>query len=373
MSFLIETRGRPSKDLTPYKNEISNLFNDSETAEAIVDYLLAEYRIKVTSRTIQRRLRTWGFRRRIKTQHHEDLENQILNLFYQCGLSDTDMHYVLQKQGLQIGLDGLRRYRRRMGLLRRFKAGEVEDEIRIAVQKELDSGQIEGYVCGLLYTYFRSRQHIVSRPRNELQRTRGDFSVPGPNFPWSIDRHAKLFYWGVQIYTGIDAYSHYITWIYVGTSNRKEFSVLRQFLDTLQSEKKQPRFVRSHKGGEATLLAAAHHALYKKHYSDSNISDCYWYGTSTSNQRIEAWWSQMPKSVLFRWRDYFQRLVEDRLFAHNNAAGRIAILAVYMPLFRQEICNYVRIWNVHRIRSIWETVFALSFPKTRCARLWVDP
>ena len=128
----------------------------------------------------------------------------------------------------------------------------------------------------------------IKRRRNDLQRTRGDFSVPGPNHLWSINGHDKLSFWGFQIYAGIDAYSRYITWIYYGNSNQTGLSVLRQYLDTLKSENKQPRFIRSDKGGETTLLAAAHHALYMKYNPAAPIRDCYWYGTSTSNQRIEA-------------------------------------------------------------------------------------
>jgi len=142
----------------------------------------------------------------------------------------------------------------------------------------------------------------VDRRSHDLQRTRGNFSVPGPNYLWSIDSHDKLAFWGFQIYAGIDAYSRYITWIYIGNSNRTGFSVLRQYLDTLKSEKTQPRFIRSDKGGETTMLAAAHHALYMKHNPQASISDCYWYSTSTSNQRIEAWWSQLTKSCIVNWR-----------------------------------------------------------------------
>jgi hypothetical protein len=78
----------------------------------------------------------------------------------------------------------------------------------------------------------------IDRRYSDLQRTRGDFTTPGPNYLWSIDGYDKLSFWGFQIYAGIDGYSRYITWIYVGSSNRTGFSVLRQYLDTLKSEKK---------------------------------------------------------------------------------------------------------------------------------------
>ena len=58
--------------------------------------------------------------------------------------------------------------------------------------------------------------------------------VPGPNFLWSIDGYMKLQLYGIEIYAGIDAYSQYIIWIYVGITARTEVSVLKQFLDVLE-------------------------------------------------------------------------------------------------------------------------------------------
>lgn len=136
-----------------------------------------------------------------------------------------------------------------------------------------------------------------------MQRKRGVYNAHGPNYVWSVDGHDKLSHWGFQIYGAIDGYSRFITWIYVGISNRAGFSVLRQFLDTLQTSP-QPLHIRSDKGSETTYLAAAHYALYRTQEGKENskIGECYWYGTSTLNQRIEAWWSQLQKSCLGPWR-----------------------------------------------------------------------
>jgi len=117
-----------------------------------------------------------------------------------------------------------------------------------------------------------------------------------------MDGHDKLSFWGIQIYAAIDAFSRYVTWCYIGISNRTQISVLRQFLEVLQETKIQPRDIRSDKGGETVLVAAAHYLLLKEQYENLLLQDCYLYGTSTSNQRIEAWWSQLTKSLLFIFR-----------------------------------------------------------------------
>lgn len=32
------------------------------------------------------------------------------------------------------------------------------------------------------------------------------------------------------------------------------------------------------------------------------LKDCYLFGTSTANQRIESWWGQLSKGQLIKWR-----------------------------------------------------------------------
>jgi hypothetical protein len=109
-------------------------------------------------------------------------------------------------------------------------------------------------------------------------------------------------FFGIEVYAGIDAYSRYITWIYVGITNRTAISVLRQYLDMLEDQKVMPHKLRSDRGTETPLVAAAHHALRENLEPNIQFADCYWFGTSTANQRIESWWGQLTKSLLYQWR-----------------------------------------------------------------------
>lgn len=142
----------------------------------------------------------------------------------------------------------------------------------------------------------------ISRRLNDLQRHRGEYVVPGPNYLWSIDGYCKLEYWGIGLYAGLDAYARYITWIYVGISNRTGISVMRQYLDTLEETKTCPQVLRSDKGVETTMIATVHHKVVQAQVPEIALADCFRYGTSISNQRIEAWWGQLTKSMLYRWR-----------------------------------------------------------------------
>jgi hypothetical protein len=63
-----------------------------------------------------------------------------------------------------------------------------------------------------------------------LERTRGEYITPGPNFLWSIDQHSKLEHWGIEIYAAIDAFSRHVIWIYVGITARTAISCYKQYV-----------------------------------------------------------------------------------------------------------------------------------------------
>jgi hypothetical protein len=142
----------------------------------------------------------------------------------------------------------------------------------------------------------------VSRRRKDLQRRRGEYVVPGPDFIWSIDGHDKLSHWGIQIYAAIDAYSRHIIWMYVGVSNRTTRSVLAQYLEACASIGCFPRIIRSDRGTETPMLAECHFGMRRAMEPGILFKECYFFGKSTGNQRIEAWWSQLQKGQLYRWR-----------------------------------------------------------------------
>lgn len=154
-----------------------------------------------------------------------------------------------------------------------------------------------------LYSIYRTlAPEAVDRRKRHMDRRRGEYIVPGPNFIWSVDGYLKLEPYGIEIYAGIDAYARYIVWIYVGVSCRTAVSVLRQFLDVLDVTEQQPRFIRSDRGNETVLMASAHHQLLSTLDNELQFQDCYIYGTSTNNERIESWWGRLSRGMLQIWR-----------------------------------------------------------------------
>ena len=186
---------------------------------------------------------------------------------------------------------------------------------------------------------------------HDFQRVRGEYIVPGPNLVWSVDGHDKLKEYGIKIYGGIDAHARYVPWHYVGVDTGTAVSVLHGFLDCLSHLGFGPRFVRSDRGDETVLMAQAHLKLLQSYQPEMIFENCYMYGTSTANQRIEAWWAQLTKSLTGKWIAFFRTLRLSNKFSKDVLADRIALLAVYLPTIRTEVAYFVDQWNTHPLRK----------------------
>ncbi len=328
---------RPVIPLEDHKERILELSHNGVKISDIHRILQDEYHVNITQRTLHNRLRTWQITRNTRANTSDEFHDRIREL-YLLRLSDKDILRILEDEGSKTTRSSLIRIRKKLGLKNRVDLidKEIADaEMLPIVEAELRKGTIEGYERDMLHAHFWEQGHLISRSltpstcclallthystrlydlikildpdgvaqrRYDLQRTRGEYIVPGPNFIWSIDGYCKLDMFGFEIYGAIDAYSRYIVWIYVGVSSHTSISCLRQFLDSAKETGKIPRVIRSDRGVETGLLAAAHHRLRRDHEPDILFKDCFFYGTSTKNQRIESWWNQLNKTLIYRWR-----------------------------------------------------------------------
>ena len=236
---------------------------------------------------------------------------RVVVLFYDTGLDDKSILAVLTREGFNVGYWTLLRIRKDLDMLRRlspFQAEAQNTRIEELVQQELDRGVILPYGRGMLHQYFKMQGHIISRyvctslaltiliviyhrdclfsrvkllyPKGierrkyDLQRHRGKYILPGPNFTWSVDGYMKLASFGIEVYAGIDGYSRYVVWIYVGVSSRTAVSVLKQYLEIVQHGKKQPRFLRSDRGTETMMAASAHWKLAQCSEPNLDLREC---------------------------------------------------------------------------------------------------
>ena len=135
-----------------------------------------------------------------------------------------------------------------------------------------------------------------------MNRHRGNFTCPGPNWCWSIDGHMKLQHFGIEIYAAIDTYSRYITWFYCGVSGRTGVSVLSQFLEVVDVQGIMLLHLRADRGTETMMVADAFWQLHLHHDASLNFDEVFFYGTSKRNIKIESWWSQLTKGATVEWK-----------------------------------------------------------------------
>ena len=198
---------------------------------------------------------------------------------------------------------------------------------------------------------------VTQRAPNQPRRRQDDYITAGPNHIWSCDGHDKLAQFGIQIYGAIDAYSRKIVWFYCGNANRSQFSVGRQYLQAVKQLGYAPRLLRTDKGSETIIMAAIHYQLYLafdsiriNQPSNAHINECYIYGSSTANVRIERLWSQLRHVVTGKFILLFKWLADKTLFQHWLFADQICLLFVFMPLVRAELAAYVASHNEYPIR-----------------------
>ncbi|OXV09814.1 hypothetical protein Egran_02423 [Elaphomyces granulatus] len=96
----------------------------------------------------------------------------------------------------------------------------------------------------------------------------GNEYITPPDWLWCCDGHDKFRNFGIEIYACVDAYSRRIQWCYVGNSNRRDVSILRQVVAMFQKYGHCPRFFRSDRGKEVLLLLLD---LSRKHLTDNPL------------------------------------------------------------------------------------------------------
>ena len=381
--------GGQLKGVEDFHDEIIDQIHTHNWAQKnIIQWLADTHNIRIDRKTLSRYLSKWDAAQRKNTIDTEELRQRIHFMFCRLGAKDTEMLDDLITEGHTVTLTGLVRIRKELGLKRLEQSAEIREHMdeatRDLIMQELGKNVIQSYGRIMLVEHFRKLGHPVTRyilcdsllpyiltcirdrmftqyralfpdevdrRLRDVQRRRGEYVVAGPNLVWSVDGHDKLQDFGIGVYGGIDAHARYCVWNMVCVSNRTAVCILRGYLDCIKALGQQPRFDRSDRGGETVLMANAHLQLQQAFDPNMTFDKCWWYGTSTANQRIEAWWGQLTKSSTGKWIIYFKMLRSNNLFSKDVLADQVALLAIYFPTIRTEITHYVDKWNTHPIRK----------------------
>ncbi|KAM4067547.1 hypothetical protein HRG_012300 [Hirsutella rhossiliensis] len=199
--------------------------------------------------------------------------------------------------------------------------------------------------------------------------TRRDFSIHGPDWVWSIDGYDKLKNWGFEIYAGIDAYSRYITWFYCGFSSGTSWNVAKQYLHVLNQRHAMPRILRSDHGNETSLLCGIHYYLSgmrtKEQGSDLvpiAFGDCWYFGRSIHNTRIESWWHRLGSNRAGFWRLKGGSIIlfDISQIVHTFEAGNLRSYIISLIL----LVNRIMPRRSHPIGFAYAPSFSMRIPRT---------
>ena len=324
----------PQMDLDPFKAEIQDRIAAGESQKDVRRWLAAKG-VQIHRNTLSTRLLEWQGTSTQVPSIDATLVAEVDSAFHTTHHDDQTIADNIAASGIPTTHRQVKRIRLTQGWRRR---GNTDDQLADSraktfalVKSALHQGVVRCYGRGLLRTYLRvahghqARDDDVRDALSTLDtagtesrrkgpsksRQGGEYITPGPDWLWCCDGHDKFRNYGIEIYACVDAYSRRIQWCYVGNSNRRAVSILRQVVTTVKAYNRCPSFFRSDRGKEVLLLADAHYSLYVLHKKatgtcpededELKLRDCYMFGTSTANIKIESSWFRMIRSQTKPW------------------------------------------------------------------------
>ncbi|XP_051798985.1 uncharacterized protein LOC127532017 [Acanthochromis polyacanthus] len=293
---------------------IQNYFMEGHSYEIIVDLLKTKHNISVSLRSLERRLKDAGLTRRI---------NYTPIATVRAAISEE-----LKGSGQLLG------YRAMWQILKQKHSFVVRRDDVMRLMAELDP-------CG---TENRSRRKFVRRAYHSM----------GPNETWHIDGYDKLKPFGIAISGCIDGFSRKIMWLNCGKTNNNPSVIAQYYINCVVEHGVFPKRLRTDCGTENGIMAALHCTLRSEHTDEFAGAKSHMYGTSTSNQRIESWWSYFRKQRSQFWMDLFSDLRERHLFNGSPAHTKL-VQYCFLGVLQKELDEYKLYWNTHTIRPVHQS------------------
>ena len=265
--------------------------------------------------------------------------DQLIERYFSLGFTQCEIcSFLVLAHGIRISVRQLKRILQRRGLRRKGHRTDLGLVIN-AIKQELEgSGSCIGYRAmwqrlrndhGMVVSRETVRhalriidpEGVSDRLRNRLRRRQ--YRGKGPNFLWHIDGYDKLKPFGFCIHGCIDGFSSRIMWLEVGSTNSDSRVVANYFVGCVRQVGGTATVVRADYGTENVKVAGIER-FFRRDYNDSlSGSKSFMYGKSSSNQRIEAWWSFFRKSETDWWITFLKDLRDSGQFSDANILFRL--------------------------------------------------
>ena len=247
-----------------------------------------------------------GLVRRISVVEPNGSLETLIRYYFQKGMTYNIMLGVLKaNHNVKISMTSLKQKLKVMGL---SNVSNVSYEtLRQIIRKETQGpSAVRSYrsMWDKLKTTYRiqvKRDNVMNILREEdpegtLQRKSRSiipkvYTWQGPNNLWHVDGNDKIKPYGFPIHACIDDFSRKVIWLKVARSNNNRVTPTSYFLKAVASLQVIPDRLQTDCGSENCLMAGIQCKL-------AHNVDAHRYGSSTSNQRIENFWSHNRKLYL---------------------------------------------------------------------------
>lgn len=233
----------------------------------------------------------------------------------------------------------LKRYLVQMGLSRRKNQSPIIDVASFVLENVEKSGFQNGYrwmhqAC--INEGFTISRHSVAalmaildpvgtslRAKHRLKRR--NYYAKGPNYLWHLDSYDKLKKYGLCINGCIDGFSRQLIWLYVTYSTNNPKIIAGHYCNAVKTYGGCPMKIRGDMGTENSYVSNMQEVL--------SGGETFYYGRSTSNQRIEMFWRHLRRLCGQRWMDMLGKLVEEGYFDGGTLDVNI-MQHVFMPILQ---------------------------------------
>lgn len=122
--------GRPRIELDDLKDYVGDLYLQGQTQDHILAQLNKILSRTLSDRTLKRRLKEWGFTKKIRTEDSSQLRQRVYDLFYEYGLNDDTMLDVLTKEGFIVAKRALVKIRKDMGIFKHCSGPSTRETLQ---------------------------------------------------------------------------------------------------------------------------------------------------------------------------------------------------------------------------------------------------
>lgn len=274
--------------------------------------------------------------------------DNLINDYFTLGLNHNEiLMYLEMKDEIRISKRTLKRRLKRMHLYRRKHYTPIEHLLTFLSDELAKSGKMHGYKwmhlkclqAGLtvqqesvrLALKMLDHEGVCLRRRNRLRRRQ--YFNKGPNYLWHVDSYDKLKPYGICINGCIDGFSRHIMWLKASYTNNDPSVIAGYFMEVVSHLGGCPKMLRADMGTENRYMEQI-----QSYFSQQNNFEqiIFIYGKSTANQRIEAWWSILRKHSAQFWMNLFQT-IKDNGHYNGSFLDRSLIQFVFMDLIQVSI------------------------------------